>query len=151
MLIKLTQPQDRLDNVSFLVHNDNSSCSQTTFKLSQSIEVHQYVVTEELWQQSDRGSSGNDGFEVVPATDDTTTVTVDQLSEGNRHFLFHCARVIDVSGNTEQFCASIVGSTEGGEPAGASSHDGWADCNCLNVGDGGWHVENSRVGWEWGF
>ena len=68
---------------------------------------------------------------------------VDKLSQRNGHFLLNGAGVVDMAGDAEKFGPSVVGPTEGGEPTGASSHDGGADSDCFDVGDGGGAVENS--------
>lgn len=75
---------------------------------------------------------------------------LDQVAQRNRHFLFDCAWVVDVTRNTEQFGAAVIWSSERGEPARTPSHDGWADCDGLHVRDGsgaGIQAAVGREGW----
>ena len=101
MLVELWQSQDCLDHVCLFVHNNNCCCTQTTFKLSQSIEVHQNILAKFFRQKSDWWSTWNDGFKIVPSTNYTTTVSVNKFPQRNGHFFFNCAWIIDVSRNTE--------------------------------------------------
>lgn len=151
VLIEFWKSQNGFDNISLLVHDDNGGSSQTAFEFSQSVKVHQNILTEFFGQKSDWRSTWNDSFEVVPSTDDTSAVSVNELSQWDWHFLFNCAWIVDVAWNTEKFCSSVVWSSEWREPWSSSSHDCWANCYGFDVGDSSWAVENTAVGWEWWF
>ncbi len=151
VLIEFWKSQNGFDDISLLVHNDNGGSSQTTFEFSQSVEVHQNIFAEFFGQESDWRSTWNDGFQVVPSSDDTSTVSVNELSQWDWHFLFNGARIVDVTWNAEKFCSSVIWSSERWEPWSSSSHDCWANCDGFDVGDGSWTVEYTAVGWEWWF
>jgi hypothetical protein len=145
VLVELAQPQDRLDDVGRIVHHDHRRCPQPALQLPQGVEVHQHILAELLGQQPHRRSSRDDGLEVVPPSDNSSAVPVDEFSQRNRHFLLDRAGVVDVPRNAEQLGAAVVGTAEGGEPAGASSHDGGADRHGFDVGDCCRTVEDSRI------
>ena len=151
MLVELWQPQNGLDHVCLLVHDDYCCCSQTTLKFSQSIEVHQNILAKFLWQKSYWWSTWNDGFKIVPSTNDTAAVSINEFFQRNWHLFFDCAWIVDMARNTEKFCSSVVWSSERREPGASSSEDGWADGNCLDISDCGWAVKDTTVCWEWWF
>ena len=78
-------------------------------------------------------------------------MSVNELSQRNGHFFFNSARIVNVARNTEKFGSSVVGPSERRKPRASSSEDGWADGNSFDIGDGGWAVEDTTVGWEWWF
>ena len=75
---------------------------------------------------------------------------VDEFAEGDGHFFFHRAGVVDVAADAEEFGPLVALAAEGGEPLGAAARDGWADGDGLDVGDGGWAAEESDGGREGG-
>jgi len=54
MLVEFAQPQDGLDHISGFIHNYNCRSAQSTLELPQGVEVHEHIITEILWQQSNR-------------------------------------------------------------------------------------------------
>ena len=96
MLVEFAQPENGFYHIGLLVHHDNCCSTQATLELSQGVEVHQDIITEVLGQKSDGGTSRDDGFEVVPASNNSSAVSIDKLSQRNGHFLLNSARIVDV-------------------------------------------------------
>ena len=52
VLVELAQPQDSLDDIGRLIHDNDCSCPQTGLKLPKSVKVHQHVLAKLLRQES---------------------------------------------------------------------------------------------------
>lgn len=150
VLVELGQTGDGADDVGGLVHDDDGGSTQTGLGVLEGVEVHDLVVADGLGDDWGGGTTGDDGEEVVPAAAHTTAVTVDQLTQRDGHLLLDCAGVVDVARNTEQLCTGVALGAERREPAGSTTHDGRADGDGLNVGDGGGAAEQTDGGGEWG-
>merc|ERR1740117_1748470 len=137
VLVELSQAQNGVDNVRLVVHNDDGCGTQTTPPVLQVVEVHNGLFALRTGQHRHGGPTRNDGLQVAPAADDATTVTLDQLLEGDRHLLFDRARVVHVTRDAEKFDAGVVLASEGLKPVSSSAHDGRTDGDCLDVGDRG--------------
>ena len=70
------------------------------------VEVHDGVLAKRCGDEGAGGAAGNDGLQLVPAADDAASVAVDELAEGDGHFLFHYAGVVDVAVHDEQLGAA---------------------------------------------
>jgi len=112
----MAQSRDGTNDIGALVHHDRSRGTKTRLTILQAVEVHDLVITDALGQDGCRGSTRNDGLEIVPASTDTSTVFVDELPEGDAHLLLDCAGVVDMARNTEELGALVALSTEAGEP-----------------------------------
>merc|ERR1719192_670851 len=88
----------------------------------------------------DKGSgraSRNDTQEIVPASNNVTSVDLDEVLQRDAHLLLHGAGVVHVAADVEELGAAVPGTTEAGEPFGSSSADSGRHCHGLHVGDGG--------------
>ena len=135
MLVEFGKSKNRIDYIRLLVHDDNCSSTETTLAILEIIKVHKCVITLFLSEALDRGTSWNDSFEIVPATYDTLAMSLDEFLEWDTHFLLYSDWVVDVTTDTEELGSGITLSSETCEPACASSHDGWANSNSLNISD----------------
>lgn len=82
------------------------------------------IIADGFGEDGRGGAAGDDGFEVVPAASDAAAVFVNEFPEGNGHFLFDGAGVVDVPGDAEEFGAGVAFATEAVEPVGAAAADG---------------------------
>ena len=150
MLVEFGESEDSIDDVGGIIHDDDCSGTETTSQVFKIVEVHQGFTALLFGEHWDGGSTWNDGFEVVPTADDTPAMSIDELSEGDTHFLLDSAWVVNVTTNAEKLSAGISLPTKAVEPAGASSHDGGAHSNGLDVGNSCWATVESCVSWKWG-
>lgn len=150
VLVELGQTGDGADDVGGLVHDDNGGSPQTGLGVLEGVEIHDLVIADGLGDDGSGGATGDDGEEVVPAATHTTAVTVDQLTQRDGHLLLDRAGIVDVTGNTEQLCTRVALGAERGEPAGSTAHDGRADGDGLNIGDGAGAAEQTNGGGEGG-
>ena len=114
MAVEGEQARNGLDHVRRVVHHDHGSRAQTTLHIPQRIKVHpvklggsergenrrkkerkNFVFFLNLqngaagapWEDRNRGASGNDSLQVVPATFHSSTVLLDQLLKWDTHLL----------------------------------------------------------------
>ena len=73
---------------------------------------------------------------------------IDQLPQRHRHLFLNNTRVIDVTGNAEEFRSGISFPTERIEPSRSSSNNRRGDGDGLNIRDGSRTTEESNVGGE---
>ena len=149
-MVELAQPGDGTDDVSGLVHNDDGGSAETGLDVLEGVKVHQDIVAGLAGQDRSRGSTWNDGFEVVPAAANTAAVFIDEFAKRNGHFLLDCAGVVDVAGNAEELCAGVALPAEGVEPVCAATEDGGGNGDGLDVGDCGGAAEETDGGGEGG-
>lgn len=53
MLIKLGQPENGLDYISGIIHDDDCSCSESALLIPQRVEVHKHLLADLLWEETD--------------------------------------------------------------------------------------------------
>jgi hypothetical protein len=135
--VEVAETADGTDDIGTLVHDDNGGSSETRLAVLEGVEVHQLVVANALGQNGSGRTTWDDGLKVVPATTDTTAVLVNQLTERNGHLLLDSARVVDVSGDTEELGTLVALTTEASEPVTAATANGGSDSHGLDVGNGG--------------
>jgi len=116
MLVEFSESENGVNYISLVIHDDDSSGSQTRSSIFEIIEVHDSLFALLFDQHGYRRAARNDGFEVIPTSKNTTTMSVDQLSEWNGHLLFNSDWVVDVTRNAEKLGSRVLWSTEGGEP-----------------------------------
>lgn len=150
VVVELGETGDGANDVGALVHDNNGGGTETRLRVLESVEVHKLVVANLLGKDRGGGTTGNDSLEVVPATNDTTAVLVNQLAERDGHLLLDCAGVVDVTRDTEKLGTSVTLATEGVEPAATTTNNGRGDSNGLDVGDGRRATEKTDGGREWG-
>ena len=135
VVVKLGETSNGADDIGALVHDDNGGGTETRLGVLQGVEVHELVVANLLGKDRSRGTTRNDGLEVVPAANDTTTVLVNQFAERNGHLLLNGTGVVNVTRDTEELGTSVTLTTEGVEPAATTTDDSGCNSNGLNVGD----------------
>lgn len=112
VLVEVGETEDSVDNVSLLIHYDDSGSSETTPSGLEIIEVHDSFTAFFLIEHGHGGTSGDDGLEVVPSSDDSTAMPIDEFSEWNTHFLLDSTRVVDMPTNAEQLGTGVALSSE---------------------------------------
>lgn len=108
MLVEFAEAGDRSDNVGALVHDDDGRRAQTRLDVSQGVEIHQYRVAGAFGENRDRGTTRNDGQQIVPATTDTATMSLDEIAKRDTHLLLNRTWIVDVSRNAKQLGARVV-------------------------------------------
>lgn len=68
-------------------------------------------------------SARNDGQQVVPSTDDSTGVALNQFLQRDRHFLLDGARIVHVPRDVEQLRAGIPRPSKRDEPIPTTTTD----------------------------
>lgn len=149
VLVELGEAKNGVNYIGLVVHDDDGCCAETALSVLQVIEVHQSFVTLFLGQHGDGRTAGNNGLQVVPAANYTLAVSFNQLTQRNGHLLLNGDRIVDVATDAEQFHAGVSFSAEAVEPVGASSHDGWANSDCFDIGHGRWASVKASIGGEW--
>lgn len=148
--VEVAETADGSDNVGALVHDDNGSSTETRLAVLEGVKVHQLVVADVLGQDRSRRATGDDGQKVIPSTSNTTTVLVNQLTQGNRHLLLDGDGVVDVTRDTEELGALVSLTAKAGKPASSSTADSRGDGDSLDVGNGGGASEKTDGGGERG-
>ena len=69
-----------------------------------------------LGDEGSGAASRDDTEQVVPATNDTATVDLDQLLEGDAHLLLHSAGVVHVARDVEKLRARVASAAHTGKP-----------------------------------
>lgn len=134
--VEVAETADSSNNIGALIKDNDSGGTKTRLAILQSIKVHDLVIANVLGEDRSGRSTGNDGQEVVPTASDTTTVLLNQLTEGNGHLLLNGARVVDHARDAKKLGALVSLTTKAGEPASSSSAYGRGDSDSLDVGDG---------------
>jgi hypothetical protein len=111
--------------------------------------VGELVVADLPGKDGSGRATRNDSLEVVPATNDTTAVLVNKLTERDGHLLLDGARVVDVTRDTEELGASVTLTAELVEPVGTTADDRRGDSDSLDVGDSGRASEYTNGSREW--
>lgn len=150
VLVESRKTRDGRDNIRRLVHDNHSCSSQTRLDITKGIEIHEDIIANVTGQDWDRGTSGNDSQKVIPTTLDTTAVLLNEFLQGDGHLLLNCARVVDMSRDTEQLGTGVTGATESSKPLSTTSQDGGGNSDSLDVGDGGGASEKTDISREWG-
>lgn len=148
--VEVAETADGPDNIGALVHDDNGSSTETRLAILEGVKVHQLVIADVLGQDRSGRTTGDDGQKVIPSTSNTTTVLVNQLTQGNRHLLLDGDGVVDMARDTEELGALVSLTAKAGEPASSSAADGRGDGDSLDVGDGGGASEKTDGGGERG-
>ena len=94
------------------------------------------------------GAAGDDGLEVIPAADHTTTVSINQLFKRDAHLFFNSDGVVDMSTDAEEFGARVVLTAETIEPTGSAPHDCRANRDGFDVRHRGWAPIKTSISWE---
>jgi len=149
VLVELGQTENGVNDISLVVHDNDGGSTETRTSVLEIIEVHDGLLALLLDQHWDGGTAWNDGLEVVPATNNSTAVPVNQLSEWNTHLFLDGNWVVDVTRNAEKLGSGVLWSTEAGKPGCTTTHDSRAHGYGLHIGDGGWATIETGVGWEW--
>ena len=136
VVVELGKAGDGTDNVGGLVHDDDGGGTETRLCILERIEVHELVVADVLGKNGCRGTTGDDGEEIVPTALDTTAVAVDQLAKRDGHLLLNGAGVVDVAGDGEKLGSCVALTTKASEPAASSSADGGGNGDSLDIGNG---------------
>lgn len=135
--VEVAETADGSDDIGALVHDNNGCGTETRLAVLETVKVHDLVVADVLGQDRSGGTTRDDGQEVVPSASDTTAVLVNELAERDGHLLFDGARVVDVTGDTEELGALVSLTAKPGEPASSAAADGRGDGDGLDVGDSG--------------
>jgi hypothetical protein len=149
VVVELAETGDGTDNVGGLVHDDDSSGTETGLRILECVKVHELVVADLPGKDGSGRATRNDSLEVVPATNDTTAVLVNKLTERDGHLLLDGARVVDVTRDTEELGASVTLTAELVEPVGTTADDRRGDSDSLDVGDSGRASEYTNGSREW--
>ena len=99
-------------------------------------------------QNRHRTSARNDTKQVIPSTDNAATVLLDQILKRNAHFLFNDARVVDVTGDAEEFGTFVSLTPKAGEPLSTSAANRRSDRDSFDVCDGGRAAEEAYISRE---
>ena len=150
VLVEGREPRYGADDVRALIHDDNSCGAQARLAVLEGVEVHELLVTGGFGQDGRGRAAWDDGFEIIPAAADAAGVFVDELFEGDGHFLFDGAGVVDVSGDAEELGAGVALAAEGVEPVCAAADDGGCYGDGFDIGDGGGAAEEADCCWEGG-
>jgi hypothetical protein len=108
----------------------------------------QNLLTLLLRQNRHRTSTRNDTKQVIPPTDNTTTVLLDQIHERNTHFFLDDARVVDMAGDAEELGTFVSLASETGEPCSTSAANRRGDRDRFDVCDGGRAAEEAHISRE---
>jgi len=150
VLVEFGEAEDGVDYVGLVVHNDDGCSAETGSAFFQVIKVHDSFITLLLGKHGYGRAARNDSLQVVPTTNDTAGMSVDQLTERNTHFFFDGDGVVNVATDAEKLGASVFGASEVSEPIATAAHDSGAHTDCLDVSDSGGAPVETRVGWKWG-
>merc|ERR1719195_2111452 len=150
VLVEHCKPCNCLNHICLLVHDNDCRCPQTCLLCHQVVKVHQNFVTNRLGDEGSGAASRDDTKQVVPATDHSAAVALDQLLEGDAHLLLHRAGVVHVARDVEQLGAGVPGAAHAGEPVSSPPADGGGHGDSLDVGHSGGTAEDTDVSGEWG-
>merc|ERR1719209_143157 len=150
VLVEHCKPCNCLNHICLFVHHDDSCCAKTSLLGYQVIKVHQNLVTHRFGDEGSRAATRDNTEEVVPASNDTATVSLYQLLQGNAHLLFHGAGVVHVARDVEKLGARVTSAAHTSKPITAPPADGGSNSNSFNIGDSGGAAKNSNISWEWG-
>jgi hypothetical protein len=148
VVVELCKAGDGADNIGRLVHDDDGGGTETRLRVLESVKVHELVVADVLGKDGSRGTSGNDGLEVVPTADNTTAVLVNELTERDGHLLLDGTGVVDVTGDGKELGTLVALTAEACEPVTSTTTDGGCDGDGLDVGDGRRASEQTNGGRE---
>merc|ERR1711976_1113139 len=115
---------------------------------NQVIKVHHHICTNINWNNGSRGTSWNNTQKVVPSTNDSSSMTLNEFLQWDGHSLFYCAWVVYMARNIEQLCTSVSCASEPSKPVPTSPTNGRCHCNCFYIVDSGWTAENTNVSRE---
>merc|ERR1711976_1081049 len=102
---------------------------------NQVIKVHHHICTNINWNNGCRGTSWNNTQKVVPSTNDSSSMTLNEFLQWDGHSLFYCAWVVYMARNIEQLCTSVSCASEPSKPVPTSPTNGWSHCNCFYIVD----------------
>ena len=108
MLVKVADTRDRLHDVSGVIHYDHTSRTEAGTHFAERVKIHQNRVTDLAWQKRNGRAARNNRFQVFPAATNAAAMLFDELLHRNRHRFFNVARLVHVTGNTEDLCAFVV-------------------------------------------
>merc|ERR1719447_1265751 len=111
---------------------------------------HPLIIAHLFWNHRRRRTTGDDSQQIVPSSNDVTSMSLDEILEWNRHFFFNCARVVYMSRNVEQFCSRIPRSSKTGKPFSSTSANIRGNSYCFNIGNCGGATKNSDISGKWG-
>ncbi|GMT31566.1 hypothetical protein PFISCL1PPCAC_22863, partial [Pristionchus fissidentatus] len=148
VLVEERETGDALHDVGLLVHHNHGGSSESGLGGDERVKVHQHVVAHALGHERNRGSSGDDGQQVVPAANDAAAVALDELLERDGHLLLHRARVIHLARDAEQLGSPVSLPSKAGEPLSSSAADGGRDGDRLHVGNSRGTAEETNIGGE---
>jgi hypothetical protein len=166
VLVKLREARDSGHDVGALVHDNHSASAKTGLGILQGVVIHAIESVSVTRQREDAGlqdfranvfgdnrdrrSSGDDTQQVVPSTDDATTVLLNEILQRDTHLFLDHAGVIHMSADTVELGSLVPVATEASKPAGASSADSGRDSDGFDVRYCCWAAEKANVGREGG-
>ena len=90
----------------------------------QRVVVHQDLFADVPRDDGHTASTGDDSLQVFPTSSNASTVPLEHLLQGHRHFLFKDGGGVDVSRDAEQLGPVVSLPTKAGEPFTRSTSDG---------------------------
>merc|ERR1719273_2260087 len=150
VLVEHCKPCNCLDYNCQLDHHDDSCCAKTSLLGHQVIKVHQNLVTNRFGDEGSGAATRDNTEEVVPASNDTATVSLYQLLQGDAHLLLHGAGVVHVARDVEKLGAGVTSAAHASKPITTPPADGRSNSNSFNIGDSGGAAKNSNISREWG-
>merc|ERR1719445_3052774 len=148
VFVEERQPGDGLHHVGLLVHHDDGRSAKTSLSCYQSIKIHHDVVTDLLGDKGSRGTSRNDTQEIVPASNNVTSMDLDEVLQRDAHLLLHGAGVVHVATDVKELGAAVPGATKTGKPVGSSPADSGSYGHGLHVGHCGGAAEDANISRE---
>merc|ERR1719173_296662 len=150
VLVEHCKPCNCLNHICLFVHHNDSCCAKTSLLGHQVIKVHQNLVTNPFRDERGRAATRDNTEEVVPASNDTATVSLYQLLQGDAHLLLHSAGVVHVARDVEKLGAGVASAPHTSKPITTPPADGGSISNSFNISDSGGAAKNSNISWEWG-
>ena len=82
------------------------------------------IITRKHYLLRNKGGGGtarNDTQQIVPASNNVTSVDLDEVLQWDAHLLLHGAGVVHVAADVEELGAAVPGTTKAGKPVASSS------------------------------
>merc|ERR1719285_596846 len=149
VLVEHCKPCNCLNHICLFVHHNDSCCAKTSLLGHQVIKVHQNFITPPLRNEGSGAATRDNTEEVVPASNDTTAVSLYELLQGDAHLLLYGAGVIHVARDVEKLGARVTSAAHTSEPITTPPADGRSNSNSFNIGYSGRAAKNSNISWEW--
>merc|ERR1719400_1763539 len=150
VLIEHCKPCNCLDHICLFVHHNDSCCAKTSLLCHQVVKVHQNFVTNPFGDEGSRAAPRDYTEQVVPASNDVSTMDLYQLFKGDAHLFLHSAGVVHVARDVEKLGARVASTAHTSKPIATPPADGRSNSNSLNIGDSGRATKNANISGEWG-